>query len=71
MPPDLRTVSGVSQLPAYGAPPDARPAPVNWGGVLLRMVLVALPGQLIGTFSASWCAPTGPDCWRTRSWGRR
>ena len=38
--------------PAYGAPAPARPERLSWPRVLARMLLVVLPGQLLGNFLA-------------------
>ena len=42
---------GVSR-PAYGVPSRTRPDRLSWPRVLARMLLVVLPGQLLGTFVA-------------------
>jgi hypothetical protein len=34
--------------PAYGVPPRTRPDRLSWPRVLARMLLVVLPGQLLG-----------------------
>jgi hypothetical protein len=38
--------------PAYGAPAGTRPDRLSWPRVLARMLLVVLPGQLLGNFLA-------------------
>ena len=39
--------------PAYGAPSNARPETLSWPRVIARMVLIVLPGQLVGNFAAA------------------
>ena len=41
---------GMSSGPAYGVPSRARPDRLSWPRVLVRMLLVVLPGQLLGNF---------------------
>jgi hypothetical protein len=38
--------------PAYGGPPDVRRNRLGWPRVLVRMLLIVLPGQLLGYFLA-------------------
>ena len=38
--------------PAYGGPPDVRRNRLGWPRVLVRMLLIVLPGQLLGYFIA-------------------
>lgn len=42
----------MSSGPAYGVPSRARPDRLSWPRVVVRMLLVVLPGQLLGTFLA-------------------
>jgi hypothetical protein len=39
--------------PAYGAPSNVRPERLSWARVIARMVLIVLPGQLVGNFAAA------------------
>jgi hypothetical protein len=40
------------EMPAYGEPSNIRPDRLGWPGVLTRMLLLVLPGQLVGSFAA-------------------
>ena len=40
----------MSSAPAYGVSSRARPDRLSWPRVLVRMLLVVLPGQLLGNF---------------------
>ena len=42
----------MSSRPAYGVPSRTRPVRLSWPRVLVRMLLVVLPGQLLGNFLA-------------------
>jgi hypothetical protein len=38
------------RIPAYGAPGTAQPERLPWARVVVRMVLIILPGLLVGSF---------------------
>ena len=38
--------------PAYGEPSTTRPDRLSWPRVVVRMLLIVLPGQLVGNFAA-------------------
>ena len=38
--------------PGYGEPSTARPDRLSWPRVVVRMLLIVLPGQLVGNFAA-------------------
>jgi hypothetical protein len=40
------------EMPAYGEPSNIPPERLGWPGVLTRMLLLVLPGQLVGSFAA-------------------
>jgi hypothetical protein len=42
----------VTDRPAYGGSPKPRPDRLSWPRVIARMLLIVLPGQLIGNFAA-------------------
>ena len=46
------TVTSRPDLPAYGEPSNTRPGRLGWPRVITRMLLIVLPGQLIGTLAA-------------------
>jgi undecaprenyl pyrophosphate phosphatase UppP len=40
------------EMPAYGEPSNIRPDRLGWPRVITRMLLLVLPGQLVGSFTA-------------------
>jgi hypothetical protein len=42
----------VTSRPAYGEPPSSPPDRLGWPRVVARMLLIVLPGQLLGNFAA-------------------
>ena len=46
------TMTSRPDPPAYGEPSKTRPDRLGWGRVIARMLLIGLPGQLLGNFLA-------------------
>jgi hypothetical protein len=46
------TMTSRPDLPAYGGPSNSRPDRLGWPRVITRMLLIVLPGQLLGNFVA-------------------
>ena len=46
------TVTSRPEMPAYGEPSNLRRHRLGWPRVITRMLLIVLPGQLIGSFAA-------------------
>ena len=46
------TVTSRPEMPAYGEPSNLRRDRLGWPRVVTRMLLIVLPGQLIGSFAA-------------------
>ena len=46
------TMTSRPDQPAHGGPSNSRPDRLGWPRVVTRMLLIVLPGQLIGNFLA-------------------
>ena len=46
------TVTSRPEMPTYGKPSNLRRDRLGWPRVITRMLLIVLPGQLIGSFAA-------------------